>query len=204
MTIGVTSKTPGGRSATFRVQGLGSFVSDSFYQKNLIFHLFFDTCVSFHFLVGFSRFFTFGQVKSNARDGRSRHHGDINQSVRVCKVNLATLKVATSRGSQARRSHVTAVASRLSWKMEAATQSPSRCSDVLLHLLMGSRQRRVTLTMCAKDRPRESYAPHSCQLSPGKHANKARHVPTRQTHGIFENPTPGFTLPQSGYHLHDR
>ena len=40
----------------------------------------------------FLRFFPFGQVKVNARDGRSRH-----QSFRVCEVNLATLKVAISK-----------------------------------------------------------------------------------------------------------
>ena len=37
--------------------------------------------------------FTFGQVQSNTRDGRARHP-PTNHSFRVCKVNLATLKVA--------------------------------------------------------------------------------------------------------------
>ena len=39
------------------------------------------------------KFFTFGQVKSDARRGRSRHQ-PTNQSFRVRKLNLATLKVA--------------------------------------------------------------------------------------------------------------
>ena len=50
---------------------------------------FFFDCVSFNFLF-FPRFFTFGQVKGNARFGRSRH-----LCFRDCKVNLATLKLAT-------------------------------------------------------------------------------------------------------------
>ena len=73
-----TSKTPEGRSATFRVQGYG---------------------FRFLFLLVFLRFFTFGQVQGDARDGRSRHrptNQPTNQSFRVCKVNLATLKVATT------------------------------------------------------------------------------------------------------------
>ena len=41
------------------------------------------------FLFFKKKLFTFGQVKGKARHGRSRH-----QSFRVCKVNLATLKVA--------------------------------------------------------------------------------------------------------------
>ena len=49
----------------------------------------------FHFSFLIFEFFTFGHVKGNARDGRSRHRLT-NQSFRVCKVNLATLKVATS------------------------------------------------------------------------------------------------------------
>ena len=46
----------------------------------------------FHLLLFlfFLRLSTFGQVKGNARHGRSRR-----QSFRVCKVNLSTLKVAT-------------------------------------------------------------------------------------------------------------
>ena len=43
--------------------------------------------------------FTFGQVKGNALDGRSRHP-PTNQSFRVCKVNLATLKVAITRSQR--------------------------------------------------------------------------------------------------------
>ena len=58
-----------------------------------IFPLFFLLCVSFHLLLFFKKnFFTFGAVKGNARDGRSRHR-PTNQS-RVCKVNLATRNVA--------------------------------------------------------------------------------------------------------------
>ena len=62
-------------------------VSHFFYFAFLVifFLVFLFACVSFHSL----RFFTFGQVEGNARDGRSRH-----QSFRVCKVNFATLKVA--------------------------------------------------------------------------------------------------------------
>ena len=56
--------------------------------------LFFFTCVSFHFLFVISGSFHLGQVKGNARDGRSRHP-PTNQSFRACEVNLATLKVAT-------------------------------------------------------------------------------------------------------------
>ena len=66
--------------------------------------IFFDFSVSFKFprffrlafLIKFPLFcslFTFGQVKGNARCGRSRHRST-NQSVRVCQVNLATPKVA--------------------------------------------------------------------------------------------------------------
>ena len=55
----------------------------------LFFHFFHFSplfvCVSFHF----SKVLHIRQVKGNAGDGRSRH-----QSFRVCKVNLATLKVA--------------------------------------------------------------------------------------------------------------
>ena len=65
---------------------------------------FFVTCVSLHFFLFFFAFhflfifflkniFTFGQVKSDARHGRPRH-----QSFRVCEVNLATRKVATTVG----------------------------------------------------------------------------------------------------------
>ena len=77
---------------------------NSFFQKKS-FHFSpssFFPCVSFRFLfLVFSlRFFslflflkkicTFGQVKSNAR-----RHRPTNQSFRVCKVNLATIKVAS-------------------------------------------------------------------------------------------------------------
>ena len=50
--------------------------------------------VSFFPNLRFSSFFwlfTFGQVKGNARDGRSRH-----QCFRVCEVDVATLKVTTT------------------------------------------------------------------------------------------------------------
>ena len=47
----------------------------------------------FIFCFVFKRLFTFGQVKSNTRDGRSRHR-PTKQSFRVCKVNLAIPKVA--------------------------------------------------------------------------------------------------------------
>ena len=64
-----------------------------FYLRFFSFFLFFFVaCVSFHFFLK-KRFFAFGQVKGIARDGRSRH-GPTNQSFRVCKVDLATLKVA--------------------------------------------------------------------------------------------------------------
>ena len=57
---------------------------------------FFFACVSFHFLFFFQKsFLTFGQVRGNARHGRSRH-----PSFRVCKVNLATLKVAINHGTR--------------------------------------------------------------------------------------------------------
>ena len=42
----------------------------------------------------FFEFFTFGQVTSNGRDGRSLHR-PTNQRLRVCEVHLATPKVAT-------------------------------------------------------------------------------------------------------------
>ena len=66
----------------------------------------FFTCVSFHvscfvllaflFILFVFLSLTFGQVKGNARQGRSRHPvaTPTNQNVGVCKVNLATLKVA--------------------------------------------------------------------------------------------------------------
>ena len=56
------------------------------------FSLFFSV-VSFLFSC-FFEFFTFGQVTGNARDGRSLHR-PTNQRLRVCKVHLATPKVAT-------------------------------------------------------------------------------------------------------------
>ena len=59
---------------------------------SLFFPLFFLLAFLFFFLV-LERFFTFGQVEGNACSGRSRHR-PTNQSFRVCKVNLATLKVA--------------------------------------------------------------------------------------------------------------
>ena len=68
-------------------------------KKKLAFHFmfffsyFFFACVSFHLLLFFKKIFTFGTVKGNARDGRSRHQ-PTNQSFRVCKVNLATRNVA--------------------------------------------------------------------------------------------------------------
>ena len=78
-----------------------------------IFSFFF--CVSFHFL--FERFFTFRSKV--AEDGLSRHR-PTNQSFRVCKVNLATLKVATTsahtRISKQTRVHVS------SKTLKAATQ----------------------------------------------------------------------------------
>ena len=54
-------------------------------------------CLRFFFI--FSRFFTSGQVKGNARHGRSRHP-PTNQSFRVCRVNLATPKVAIGANHQ--------------------------------------------------------------------------------------------------------
>ena len=71
---------------------------------------FFFHCVSFHFhfflfcfllallfiYCFFTRFFTFGHVKGNGRNGRSRHR-PTNQKFGVCKVNVATLKVAIER-----------------------------------------------------------------------------------------------------------
>ena len=65
----------------------------------LRFFPFYYCLVCLRFLSFLKRFFTFGQVKGNARHGRSRHqrrHQPINQSFRVCKFSLATLKVATN------------------------------------------------------------------------------------------------------------
>ena len=61
----------------------------------LFIFLVFFCCLRFLSFLFFlkKRFFAFGQVKGIARDGRSRH-GPTNQSFRVCKVDLATLKVA--------------------------------------------------------------------------------------------------------------
>ena len=67
-------------------------------KMNLFFHffilpLFFVFAflfIGFVFLSLFYKFSTFGQVKGNARYGRSRHPPS-NQSYRVRKVNLATL-----------------------------------------------------------------------------------------------------------------
>ena len=50
----------------------------------------FRRCVSFHFC--FLKFFSFGQAKGASRSVAT----PTNQSFRVCKVNLATLKVATT------------------------------------------------------------------------------------------------------------
>ena len=50
--------------------------------------------LAFLFIFFCKRFFAFGQVKGNARHGRSRHR-PTNQSFRVCKVNPATPMVAT-------------------------------------------------------------------------------------------------------------
>ena len=70
------------------------FLLLSFFRRFVRFFSFFlvcfFACVSFHFLF-LERLFTSGQAKGNVRDGRSRH-----QSFRVCKVNLATRKVATN------------------------------------------------------------------------------------------------------------
>ena len=63
--------------------------------RNLRFFTFFLVffCFSFSFFFFSKNIFTFGQVKSDARHGRPRH-----QSFRVCEVNLATRKVATTVG----------------------------------------------------------------------------------------------------------
>ena len=63
-----------------------SFFSCFFFLKK---KLFFFACVSFHFFV----YLLGGSGRRHARYGRSRHQ-PTNQSFRVCKVDLATLKVA--------------------------------------------------------------------------------------------------------------
>ena len=67
-----------------------------------IFSPFLENCVSFHFFLFFFclRFFSFPSFKGYLHSGRSMVARvtvgrDTNQSFRVCKVNLATLKVAT-------------------------------------------------------------------------------------------------------------
>ena len=62
------------------------------FQVSFLFMLFFLLACLFIFC--FLRFVTFGQAKGNAPYSRSRHR-QTNQSFRVCKVHLATLKVAT-------------------------------------------------------------------------------------------------------------
>ena len=119
-----TSQTPEGRSATFRVQGsvfFSFFLSCPFLTflhffifcfRKKVFHVVFLVFSSFSpfsykfaflfmfscffllsFLFIFWRFCTFVQVKGNGRDGWSRHR-PTNQSFRVFKVHLTTVKVA--------------------------------------------------------------------------------------------------------------
>ena len=83
---------------------LGGLVSVFDFSIFFFFKKFFGCGFFFFFLIfclivfffDFLRFFTFGQVKSNARDGRSRHP-TTNQSFRVCKVNIATVQVANKK-----------------------------------------------------------------------------------------------------------
>ena len=85
------------------------FFNFSFFPLAFLFEfflVFFLLVFLFMFLCFENRFFTFRQVKGNTRDGRSRHHrrhSPTNQSFRVCKVDLATLKVATIK--QGQKSH---------------------------------------------------------------------------------------------------
>ena len=133
----VTSKTPEGRSATFRVQGSVFDVSCFFLVFFFFFHFsffffflrksfsfifvfFFDFVIFslfffhfprflhaflfiFFFLVFCVRFYSFFQFffLGSLHSGRSKVTRvtvgrDTNQSIRVCKVNLATMKVATN------------------------------------------------------------------------------------------------------------
>ena len=115
-----TSKTPEGRSATFWGSGFKFFCpfsndfflfdfflftkSPMFYLRFFSFSFFLFFLHVFLFIFSFfflkkKRFLTFGQVKKDARYGRSRHpltNQPTNQSFRVCEVNLATLKLATT------------------------------------------------------------------------------------------------------------
>ena len=104
---GSTSKTPEGRGATFRVQGSGLFFSFlSFFALFLFSLRFFSFNFSsfvFFFLVNNKRFFTLGQVKGNARHGRSRHRPT--KVFRVGKVALATLKIVTKTNRCFHNSH---------------------------------------------------------------------------------------------------
>ena len=111
-----TSKTPEGRSATCRVQGLFFsffifsfvFICFPFFYFFLMFCFFCLTffsifcfvfifpifsCVSFHFLFSF--------LLRSLHSGRSKETRvtvgrDIHQSFRVCKVDIATLKVVAT------------------------------------------------------------------------------------------------------------